>query len=512
MDNSSHNSPKASPPRRRIVQNTVFSAITKAQGAVLNYLTTLVLLRALSVENYGLYSVLFIGVTYNLALLARFGIPNVLMRFVPEYFSRSDFRVIGLLFRAANLVQTVIAAVLLAVVYVFAEPICSLLNLSGAVTILRIFAIGAFVFFLAENFRLLLGGIFRQRLILIANFVYNLSRLFTLYFAVQMAEPLLAVFVVEGAMFCLLLLTYEIAYRRTIGPRIKAASCEPGEPVPWRRFTKYGSLLYLNEVGITLLNQATDLLLVSSLLGEAAAGLYGLANRILRMAINVLPNKMFGDVLEPAFFSEYGSSTSQEARFGFNLFLKTLLLVSLPIGLWLGLMGRPIIIHLFDPRYADAAEILAVSGLFLPVISLRLPFGLMLQHAERPILLVWSKIAGVVKIVLGLWLVREGGVMMMVWITCLTTVLEILLMDIFVIWKLKIHADYIGVLRQLINGAAAAAVFYPLIPYLQSLAGVLVSIPIFAIIYLGINMLHRSFRQSERDFINKKLPKRLWRF
>ena len=51
-----------------------------------------------------------------------------------------------------------------------------------------------------------------------------------------------------------------------------------------------------------------------------------------------------------------------------------------------------------------------------------------------------------------------------------------------------------------------------MIPYLQSRTGVILSIPVFAIIYLGINMLHRSFRQPERDFINKKLPRPWWRF
>lgn len=500
------------PPRRRIVQNTFFSLISKVQGAVLNYFTTLILLHALSVENYGLYSVLFVGVTYNLALLVRFGIPTVLARFIPEYYARSDYRVIGKLFRAANLVQSAAAAVLLAVVLIFAGPIAALLNFSGSETVFRIFAIGAFVFFLTENFRLLMAGVFQQRIILIVNFVYNLTRMVALYFTVKTSDPLLAVFITEVSMFGLLLLTYQIAYHRTIGPRIAAERNKPGEAVPWKRFYKFGGLLYLNEIGITLLNQATDLLIVSSMLGDVAAGLYGLAGRILRMAIGVLPNNVLGDVITPAFHSEYGSKSSQEARFGFNLFLKISLLASLPIGLWLALMGRPIIIQLFNPEYADAAAILAVSALFLPTTAVRMPLGIMLQHAERPDLLIWSKVSGIVKIVLGLWLVREGGVMMMVWITCLTTLLEIILMTIFIAWQLKVHADYIGIIKLLVNAAISAALFYPLSPYLQSRIGVISSILVFATIYIGVNLLIRSFHQDERNFINKKLPYPLWKF
>jgi O-antigen/teichoic acid export membrane protein len=506
-------SPSEHPPRRRIVQNTLFSLASKAQGAVLNYLTTLILLRALSVESYGLYSLLFVGVTYNLGLLTRLGIPNVLTRFIPEYFSQSNYRVIGKLFNAANLVQAAVAALLLAVVFIFASPITSLLNFSGTETVLRIFAVGAFAYLLSENFRLLMGGVFLQRVILLVNTIYNLARLCTLFFAVQLDNPLMAVVAAEVALFGLLLLTYWIAYRRTVRTRIVEAERDlPDKPVPWRRFSRYAGLYYLNEVGVTLLNQATDLFLISSLVGDVAVGLYGLANRVLRIAFGVLPNKILGDVIEPAFYSEYGSSTSQTARFGFNLFLKVSLLASLPIGLWIALMSRPLIIQLFDPRYADAAAILAVSGLFLPVIALRMPLGVMLQHAERPDLLIWAKIAGVFKIILGLWLVREGGVMMMVWITCLTTVLEILMMAVFIAWKLKVHADYLGILKLLVSAAISVALFFPLSPYLQSRIGVLASIPLFAVIFLGVNMLNRAFRKPERDFINKKLPYPLWKF
>jgi O-antigen/teichoic acid export membrane protein len=500
------------PPRRRIVQNTLFSLASKLQGTVLNYFTTLVLLHALSVEGYGLYSLLFVGVTYNLGLLTRFGIPNVLTRFIPEYYAQSNYRVIGRLFRAANLVQTAAAALMLGVVCIFAPQIALLIKFGGSETVLRVFSVGAFAFLLSENFRLLMGGMFRQRVILAVNLVYNFARLGTLFFVAQLPNPLLAVVIAEGALFGLLLLVYHIAYRRTLRVRIAADYERPDEIIPWRRFTRYAGLYYLNEVGVTLLNQATDLFLVSSLLGDMAVGLYGLANRILQIAMGVLPNKVLGDVIEPAFFSEYGASTPQKARFGFNLFMKISLLASLPIGLWLALMGRPAIVQLFDPRYGDAAAILAVSGLCLPIISLRMPFGLLLQNAERPDLLIWAKIAGVLKIGLGLWLVRVGGVMAMVWITTLTTLLEISLMAWFIAWKLRVHADYIGMLRLLLNAAVSAAAFLPMRPFLESRIGVIASVPLFAGLFMGVNLLHKCFRPEEREFINKKLPFPLWKF
>jgi O-antigen/teichoic acid export membrane protein len=493
------------------VQNTVFSALTKAQGAILSYITTLILLHALSVEGYGLYSVLFVGVVANLSLLLRFGIANVLTRFIPEYYSQGNFRVIARLFSMANLIQTASAALLAVIAWIFAPQLATLIRFPGSENVLRIFAVGAAAYLLTENFRILFGGVFQQRVILIVNFIYAVIRLAALYIATRTADPLFSVMIAESALYVFLLAAYYIAYRLLVRPRIEEHP-DHEIPPPWRRFTRYAGLYYLNELGLTLINQATDLFIVSGLLGDLAVGLYGLANRILQLATQVLPNKVFGDVIEPLFFSEYGEARKQEAQFGFNMFLKVTLLTALPIGIWISLMGRPLIVELFDARYADAAMILTVSGLILPMIAMRMPLGLILQNAERPDLLLIAKLTGVLKIVLGLMLVRQWGVMAMVWVTFSTTLAELIVNFSFVATKLHVRTDFVGLLRLGINSLIAAALFYPLRPFFAGRIGVIISIPLFAALYLGINLLHKTFRAEEREFINSKMPYPLWKF
>lgn len=507
-------------PRRNVVQNTVFSVLTKAQGAVLSYLTTLVLLHALKVEDYGLYSVLFIGVIANLSLLMRFGIANVLTRFVPEYFAKSDFRVINRLFFASNVVQALAGVIIVGVAWIFAPQIAALIKHPESENVVRIFAVGTAAFLLTDNFRTLFGGVFQQRVIMLVSLIYAGVRLAVLYVAVHTAHPLQGVVLAESAMFILLLVLYYASYRVYVRRRL-TQDHEPERPLPWRRFVRYSGLYYLNEVGLTLINQATDLFIISGLVGEFAVGMYGLANRILQLAVSVLPNKVFGDVIEPLFFSEYGESRKHEAHFGFNLFLKLTLLASLPIGIWISLMGRPLVIQLFDPQYAmqsadprdgTAALILAVSGFILPMIALRMPLGLILQNAERPDLLLIAKLTGVLKIILGLWLVGSYGVMAMVWITFSTTLAELCVNFSFVATKLHVRTDFVGMLRLGLNSFIAAVLFYPMMPLFQSRLGVIVSIPVFAALYLGINMLHKSFHPEERTFINSKMPYPLWKF
>jgi O-antigen/teichoic acid export membrane protein len=182
------------------------------------------------------------------------------------------------------------------------------------------------------------------------------------------------------------------------------------------------------------------------------------------------------------------------------------------VSLWLALMSGPVIVELFDLRYADAAKLVTVMALFIPITSLRKPLGLMLQNAERPDLLVYAKFTAVIKIITGLWLVPKYGVMAMVWIAGLAILLEDMVEYYFVVTKLHCRTDELGILKMVINGAVAAGLFMLIRPWFTGLWGVLLSPLAFFVLYAGINLLNKTFRPEERDFINRYLKYPLWKF
>ena len=63
-------------PARRTLRNTVFSLLGKLQAAVFSYIVIKLLLDVLTVEEYGLYSLLFIGVMVSLSMVFQLGTPN----------------------------------------------------------------------------------------------------------------------------------------------------------------------------------------------------------------------------------------------------------------------------------------------------------------------------------------------------------------------------------------------------------------------------------------------------
>jgi O-antigen/teichoic acid export membrane protein len=498
------------PPRRRIVHNVVFSLLTRLQGGVFTYVTTRLLLKGLQVDEYGLYALFFTGAMGTISTLSQFGLSTLLVRFVPEYFWQSKYRMIGKLFRASVLVQAIFAGVLLLVAMILAPWIAEWIHFSRGANLIRVFALGIFAYLLAEKYRSLLSGLFLQRGIFQRTLAYNIVRVGAIFLAIHTSDPFAAVMVAEAALYGVSLLLFYWAERRLVRPLVKADSSEDETP-PWKRFRRYAVFGYVNDAGALLLSTVTDLFFVTGFLGTSVVALYALAGRVLGMAYHFLPISYLTEVITPLFFSEYGASR-ERARFGFTLLTKFSLLLTIPLGVWLAIMGRSIIVEFFDPRYADAAYILAITALFMPLETMRYPLALVLQNAERNDVLIYGKIFGLLKIGAALWLLPRTGFTTMALITSLSVTSQNVLLYLWIAIKLKSGTDLKGILRIVVNGAAAGLVLLLMMPLFKGIVGVILSAVVFGVVYFGLCLIHRAFRPEERDFLNQKLPYRIWKF
>jgi len=100
----------------------------------------------------------------------------------------------------------------------------------------------------------------------------------------------------------------------------------------------------------------------------------------------------------------------------------------------------------------------------------------------------------------------------MVWISGIALSLQNVILYVFVAAKLRIRTDLVGLLRLLVNGALTGLLFLQIRHLFTGVIGVLASVLCFGLIYLVLNVLHRTFRPRERAFINEHLPRPLWIF
>lgn len=495
-------------PSRKTLRNTVFSLLGKAQAAVFSYIVIKLLLDVLTVEQYGLYSLLFIGVMVNLSMVFQTGMPNMLTRYIPERFTGHDWRGIHEIFGKVFRLQTLVGVLVSVIVFFLAPRLCAWINFPGEANILRVFSLAAIFYLLSEVYHVVFSAIFRQQTIFAVTIAYNTLRLLVLGAVYLYYRDFMAVVIAESiALFCCLLF-YAVTYFKTVPRETEKSSLAPLE---WPRMKKFAGLSYANEIGVSILSVATDFFLVSGILGGVATGFYGLANRINDLAQKVLPMKMLGPVIQPLFFSEYGAS-KEKAEFGFRLLIKATLFPTVAVAIWLAVMSKEVIVYIFDPRYADAWMLVAVMALFLPAASVRLPLGLMMQNHERVDILIFAKISGIIKIIAGVILLPIYGFNAMPWITGLAVVLQNNIVYYNVKRIANARMDTWGNVRIWLNGAAAGVVIFFLKPYLNSLLGVIASVFIFGVLFLIFSMINRGFSKEERDFINSKLPKPFWKF
>ena len=251
---------------------------------------------------------------------------------------------------------------------------------------------------------------------------------------------------------------------------------------------------------------------MTGLLGTAAVGLYGLAGRVIGMVDKILPQSVLTSLIQPLFYSEYGSARKSSMESGFSILTKLIAFGTFPMTVWVALMSRPIIVYLFEPKYADAAPILAILAINLLIQNFKLPMGLVLLTAERIDFLIYVKVIGVLKILAVLWLVPQGGVTTMAWLAFAATALDGIVVYFLMRWSTKVAGDLWGMLRLVINIALVALIFIPFRSWFDSLYGVILSVPVVAILYLVISYLNKAFTQKERDWMNTHLKRPLWIF
>lgn len=477
----------------------------KAQAAVFSYIVIKLLLDVLSVEQYGLYSLLFIGVMVNLSMVFQLGTPNLITRYVPERFTKGDWRGIHEIFVIVFRAQVIVSLAASLLVFMLAPEICEWINFPHDANILRVFSLAAILYLLTEVYHLVFSGIFQQQTIFVVTVAYNTLRLLILGGVWLYFRDFMSVVIAEGVALFFCVMFYALAHKRNV----KVDGDSP--QLDWPRMKKFAGLSYINEIGVSILSVATDFFLVSGILGGVATGFYGLANRINDLAQKVLPMKMLGPVLQPLFFSEYGSN-KERAEFGFRMLIKATLFPTVAVAVWLAVMSKEVIIYVFDPRYAEAWQLVAVMALFLPAASVRLPLGLMMQNHERVDILIFAKIAGLLKIVAGVLLLPKFGYNIMPWITGLAVVLQNNIVYYNVKRIANARMDTWGNTRIWLNAAAAGGIVYFIKPYLNSLIGVVASVFIFGALFLIFSLINRGFSKEERDFINSKLPKPYFKF
>lgn len=151
-------------------------------------------------------------------------------------------------------------------------------------------------------------------------------------------------------------------------------------------------------VGITLLN--VDYLFVGRFLGEAALGTYSFAFRIPELLI-----KQLCSVISKVIFPIYAKvrDDPEALQRGFLDTMRYVTLITVPLGLGLIVVARPFILVLFSAKWADSIPVVQAISLYSLAISVAFNAGDIFKAQGRLSILVAMSVGKLIFLFPSLW-------------------------------------------------------------------------------------------------------------
>ena len=475
----------------------------------LGVFVTTYIIRALSVEDYGVYNVLISMIGY-VGVFSALGIPATLQRFIPESLEKKEFALLKKLVVRGALLRLALAVLAVAIVLFYEEPIGSLFKLDNLADYSILFAVGAVFFLESQLLTFVLGSVFLHKYMVISSTLYTVVRAGAVYAVLHYELGLKGLLLGEAVawfLWCALLLGFY--YFKFV----RRHPSQDNPALPLKRYLRYGGYSSLNDLGGSVLGVSTDFLIITAFLGPSAVALYAFADKVLKMLVRCMPHILLIEVIRPAFFAKYSNSGDKKILGEmFNMLLKLGAFTIYPLAAGLMVVGDQLVVLAFKAEYLDAIPILSVLAIFTAINIFFQPIGLVIKALEKVQYQLYSKIFAVYNIVGALLVVREHGVMGVVLVTCSAALFKNAFLFYFVKKNVDFSVDWMGLLRVLINTLIMSAVLVVLKPYMDSLFMLFALTFVAGLVYLAACAVNRAFRVRERDWINAMLPKPVFLF
>lgn len=472
------------------------------------FITTFII-RSLTVEEYGLYTILFSLITY-VSVISSFGIVEVFRRFIPEAMQASNYSLLkGLVLRGLVL-RIVLSALTVSVILLVHGPVGQLLKIPDFINYFSVFAFGIVLYLEATLLTSVLHSLFLHKYSVIASTIYTLFRGACVFLLLKLGWDILGVLWAEVASWGLWTILQWLLYHfkfSKVHPTSKVAK------LPVRRYLRYAGFSSLNELGSAALGVSTDFFIISAALGPSAVAIYAFADRVIKLFMSCMPHVLLIDVIRPSFFTKYAETGSkQHLNQMFNLLVKIGAFSVFPLVVGIFLLGDTMIVLVFKPEYLPAEKILWVLIIFTAINIFAFPTGLVLQALEQVQINLYSKVFAIFNVIAALLVVHRFGVMGVVLTTCLSGLMK----NLYCYWYAKqygeLSVDWPGLVRIATNAALMSVLLYFARPFVDNLLSLLVVATAGTLMFLVASWANKGFTSQERLWINRIMPRPLFVF
>lgn len=481
----------------------------RGAAGIAGFLTVLLLVRYMDLENYAAYTALS-GLVSICGVVAGLGMERVISRYVPEARLYRSVDELSRFIWLTSAVRLLAALVIVALLYAFWPAVDQFL----VVTEFKIFHPGLACFIIAEtmlqHFSATLQSLVMQKTLTQLLVIQWAGKLLLIFLIVLMRSGIdwqdsLWIFAIPELLGVIgLAIAIKLHLR---GLHTEEQEASSGAWPQWRKVAETG----LHNFGFTLLAAPPQgyfmKVLTAAYLPVEVVAAYGFFLSVAERARQYIPLHFFYGLLEPMMIAGYLKERNfSELSYRCQLLYKSNLLLMVPAIAWIAVAGDPIVGLMTGGKFQGLSWILVLVMVQLTIGSHVVLLQLLLNSLEKSKALITASMLALPVMMLAMTVATVTRPIALLY----TPILFSLVMNFFIIWHLgRNNHSYKPSWKMLgsvsLSGLAAFAaveVFLAVIP-LNTTASVMAIATLLAVtaIYLLTTWLLKGIDKSEIDLI-----------
>jgi O-antigen/teichoic acid export membrane protein len=391
--------------RRSLFHTIRFRAVSQV-ATVLSYI---VLVRGMQEHAFGIYN-LFYSFIPVITTLASFGLEQTLRRFQPEYLGAEKPLASAWLVRFVAGARFASTVLMLAIILLAWNLIAKRLDLSGYRADFAVFGILIILYLQANILQLSLASHMMHEYSVGSVAAMSVGKLLT-YLAITVFGTLTlrSAILADIAAYSLGYILLSIAYwrLRSNAPQAAGFHLEASER---KRLTHYAVFNHLNDASSLLVYGQTDNFFIGAMLSPVAVAAYAFYARLVEMINNLIPQRLFDNVIQPMFFSVPAAESDARLSRYFTFLIDLNLALQLPAIAFAIVYHREVVQVFFAGKYLQYSTLFPLV-LALSIVSsgMSVPISLVAQYHERAGLMLASELFGLYQVAAMLVLVPVLG-------------------------------------------------------------------------------------------------------
>lgn len=489
------------------VFNAVYSYIGKAISSVCIALSFVLIVKNLSIADYGKYT-FYINAVFFITLLLDFGMTEVILRYVPQYIEEKNIPAVKwILKKAVFLISAISSIVILtSIIFMFFFPALTVrFHLKAVLPYIILFGWMRISMLMLGN---VLSALLLQSYRIACEIIISTARLIFIYLLLRRGADAWLLIVLYGVFDFLLMLIFWFKITKLFKAVVVKAKPKVSSRMFW-----FGMNEYLYRLFWFFTDNRFDIFIVGYILGLTAAGYLAFAAGIVNLLIDWSPGLIIRPVVAPLFIQLYSAKKDiAQIQYLFKLHNKFLMFITLPILLSIAILFDKAIIHIFSREYLPSLNVFYICTVSMFLINILIPLRNIIAIMERSDISNFTNIVAIPKTILILLFAKSTGLIGVASFYALSYV-GIILINIWLINKeIQLSFPWKGFFKIALNsGVMALALFFlkPVVANKISLSFVFAG---GIAVYLFAAYFNKVFDSNERNLFNRAFKVRVWCF